>query len=250
MASDERTSLRQTDKGLSGISETSVRHGFIQKVFGILSVQLTVTFVIAGLITAYSDQLVTRDPALCSTLIIVSSIVAIAMMFTFICCPHTMRESPKNYILLSIFTIAESVLVGFVCAQYQVQSVLIVLGVTAVIVTTLMGFACQTTYDFTGWMPYFVVFSMVLMCFGLILSLSSMFGASGPALQTMQLVYAALGSLLFSGYIVLDTQMIVGGAKNQKYKMSIDDYCMAAILLYVDIIQLFMFLLELFGNRR
>jgi len=235
---------------LDGIRNINVRHGFIQKVFGILAVQLTVTTAIAGYCCVYANKLMITNPTLVSTVLILATVVTLAMMFVFMCCPNTMRDYPTNYILLSIFTLAEAVVVGFVSSQYQVQSVLMVLGITAVIVTTLMLFACQTTYDFTGWMPYFVVFSMVLMCFGLLLSLSSLFGASGAAFDTLQLIYAGLGALLFSGYIVLDTQMIVGGAKNQKYKMSIDDYCMAAILLYVDIIQLFMFLLELFGNRR
>lgn len=77
-----------------------------------------------------------------------------------------------------------------------------------------------------------------------------MFGLAGsPAFHGMRLLYAFFGALLFSGFIVLDTQMIVGG-KHSKYSFSLDDYCMAAINLYLDIIQLFLFLLELFGDRK
>lgn len=47
--------------------------------------------------------------------------------------------------------------------------------------------------------------------------------------------------VLISIYIVYDTRLIIT-------KMSFDDYIIAAILLYVDIINLFIFLLALFGS--
>ena len=37
--------------------------------------------------------------------------------------------------------------------------------------------------------------------------------------------------------------------RQKNVAVSVDDYAVAAINLYVDIIQLFMFLLELFGDR-
>ncbi|CAJ1445306.1 unnamed protein product [Effrenium voratum] len=105
-------------------------------------------------------------------------------------------------------------------------------------------------YDFTGFMPYLFSALMVLFFFGLALSIASWCGAAGSgAFKVLNLVYAGLGALIFSFYIILDTQLIVGG-KHNKHRFSIDDYCMAAINIYVDIIQLFLFLLELFGNRR
>jgi hypothetical protein len=48
-------------------------------------------------------------------------------------------------------------------------------------------------------------------------------------------------------YLVYDTQLIVGG-NHRKHQFSIDDYAMAAICLYIDIIQLF--LMFLCGRRR
>jgi FtsH-binding integral membrane protein len=50
-------------------------------------------------------------------------------------------------------------------------------------------------------------------------------------------------------YLVYDTQLIAGGS-HRKHQFNIDDYAMAAICLCIDIIQLFLYLLSLMGNRR
>ena len=47
--------------------------------------------------------------------------------------------------------------------------------------------------------------------------------------------------VLTSIYIIFDTRLIMS-------KMSYDDYIIAALLLYVDIINLFLYLLSIFGR--
>ena len=51
---------------------------------------------------------------------------------------------------------------------------------------------------------------------------------------------------LMALYILIDTQLIIGGGR---YKLSIDDYIIGAIILYIDIIYLFIYLLAIFGGR-
>mmetsp|Transcript_8161 Transcript_8161/g.6079 ORF Transcript_8161/g.6079 Transcript_8161/m.6079 type:complete len:111 (+) Transcript_8161:376-708(+) len=59
------------------------------------------------------------------------------------------------------------------------------------------------------------------------------------------LAIACLGILLIvSVFIVYDTQAI---ANRSKYKLSYDDYIIGSILLYTDIITIFLFLLLLLG---
>jgi len=237
-------------EALTGIESTSVRHGFVQKVYGILGVQLLVTTAIGGAVMKYADTMVRTNPSLSMGLLVLSSVVTLAMMFVFICCPNTMRNSPTNYILLMLFTIAEAVLVGFISAQYTKESMLMVLAVTVLVVLGLSLFACQTKYDITSLWPYVFAASLVMCGFGLVLWIASLCGLAGsPAFHGLRLVYAVCGAILSSFFIVFDTQMIVGG-KHTKFSFSIDDYCMAAITLYLDIIQLFLYLLELFGDRR
>ena len=68
-------------------------------------------------------------------------------------------------------------------------------------------------------------------------------------LRVMNLVYASLGVLLFSGLLIYDTQLVVGG-KNRKYQLGPDDYIFGALSLYLDIINMFLFILTIVGNSR
>merc|ERR1740121_884578 len=177
--------------------------------------------------------------------------ISISTMCVFMCRPDLMRQSPTNYILLTLFTLAQSITVGVICVQYTQESVLIALGITCLVVVGLTVFACQTTYDFTGFGPYLFCGCLVLMGFGFALGIASLFGLNDqdhPAFQSLNICHAAMGALLFSAYIVYDTQLIIGG--KHKHRFSIDDYAMAAISLYMDIIQLFLHLLRIFGKRR
>lgn len=50
-------------------------------------------------------------------------------------------------------------------------------------------------------------------------------------------------------YLVFDTQMILGG-KHRKYQVSPEEYIFAALNLYLDVVTLFLFLLQLIGLCR
>merc|ERR1719401_1528156 len=175
-------------------------------------------------------------------------VLTIGTMCIFCCAPHLMRKSPHNYIILLFFTLAESIVVGLISVRYTQESVLIALGVTIILVGALTLFACQTKYDFTGCGPYLFVGFLCLFMLGFFIWLGSFF-LTGPAFQTLRLMYACGGALLFSFYIVYDTQLILGGKHQRSHEFSIDDYCFAAISLYLDIVQLFLFLLRIFGDR-
>jgi FtsH-binding integral membrane protein len=50
-------------------------------------------------------------------------------------------------------------------------------------------------------------------------------------------------------YILVDTQLIMGGQKG-RVKLSLDDYISGAIMLYIDIIGLFIKLLQILGKKK
>jgi len=237
----------QQSQILDGLNDTEIRHGFIRKVFTILAAQLIITTILGGMVMNYGMKLAKTNPAMVMTVMCASVVVSVGMMFVFICCPDTMRKTPQNYYLGLLFTVAESVMVGFVCTQYTTSSVLVCMGITALVTTGLILFACQTKYDFTGMGPYLFCAVLVLMGMSMMMWLGSIAGVGGD-MHGFRLVYATAGSLIFSMFIVYDTQLIVGG-KHAQNQYSIDDYAMAAISLYIDIIQLFMMLLQLFGDR-
>ena len=60
--------------------------------------------------------------------------------------------------------------------------------------------------------------------------------------------YGAAGALVFSLYLVYDTQLMLGG--KHKYALSPEEYIFAALNLYLDIINLFLYLLSIFGGGK
>ena len=71
----------------------------------------------------------------------------------------------------------------------------------------------------------------------------------------MQNLYAGCGCLIFSMFIVYDTQLIAGSAApgaeqgSRKYAIGYDDYVFAALNIYLDIINLFIYLLQILNDR-
>merc|ERR1719324_1503369 len=123
---------------------------------------------------------------------------------------------------MMLFTVCKSVLIGFICLNYTLESILVVVGITAFIVLALTAFACQTSYDFTGMGPYLFAGSMCLLGFGFMFMIGSMMGlGASPAFKVMNLAYSCMGALLFSFYIVFHTQLILGG--KHRLQFSVDE---------------------------
>lgn len=59
-------------------------------------------------------------------------------------------------------------------------------------------------------------------------------------------LYCCLGTMLFGIYLIIDTQLIIGG---KRLELSLDDYVIGALILYMDIIQIFLYLLQMMGRR-
>jgi FtsH-binding integral membrane protein len=233
---------------LIALADTQTRNGFVRKVYGILGTQLVVTMLLAGTIVRHGRQWLASNPAAMMSVVTMSCFASLVIAAVFACCPDTMRKSPMNYGLMAVFTMAESVLVGVACLQYTLGSVVLCCGLTGMVVLGLTVYATQSKQDFTGIGPYLVCFLLVLFGCGLFMSIAGPLGlATTAAWGYMQMAYAAAGAVVFSFFIVYDTQMIVGGKHQNEF--CVDDYAMAAISLYMDVIQLFLALLRLIGRQ-
>jgi len=160
----------------------------------------------------------------------------IVLICVIACCENARRSSPTNVILLGAFTLCESVLVGFISSTYKPRIVLLAVGLTAAIVIGLTIFAFQTKFDFT-------VCGGALCIVLIIFSLGSVIGALFFRSDFGSFIIACFGAGLFSIYIVYDTQLMMGGS--HKYSISPEEYVFAALNLYMDIIQLFLYLLRI-----
>eukprot|EP00392_Amoebophrya_sp_AT5.2_P003831 g3836.t1 len=228
------------DQVLTDALDVKVRHGFIRKVFSIVAVQLLFTAVLATPFVAYK-------PAAQHFVVQYQALVVLAMFapLILICCamcnPGLMRTYPQNYLFLGLMTLALSVTVGVATLQYDAKSVLSVAVMTGLLTGSLALFALQTRVDFTGLGPYLFTF-----CLGL--GLIGLFMMFVPMSHPIMMVYSGLAACLFCFYIIFDIQMIVGG-KHTARQFAVDEYCFAALHLYMDIINLFLHLLRLFGDR-
>jgi protein lifeguard len=64
----------------------------------------------------------------------------------------------------------------------------------------------------------------------------------------LQFIYCLIGVILFSMFLMYDTQLIIGGEKSL-YKLDLESYVLGALALYTDIVNLFAILLTLFGSN-
>ena len=93
--------------------------------------------------------------------------VSLAAILALVCCGESAKSYPRNYALLSVFTVAEGVLLGVVSSLYTTDSVLMAAGMTLCVTTALMLFASQSRVDFTGLGPYLFVALVCLVLLGL-----------------------------------------------------------------------------------
>ena len=72
------------------------------------------------------------------------------------------------------------------------------------------------------------------------------FGLTTGNYRVAHMIICGIAVMLFSFYLIYDTQLIMGG---KRYEIDIDDYILGAIILYTDIITIFLYLLKLFGGK-
>ncbi len=213
----------------------SIRRNFVKKVYGILSFQLLITFLLVCL--TFSEKV--KDFYIQNMWIVyVSGVLGLILMIVFACFQITIRKFPYNYILLFVWTLCESIIASAVAAKYNYKTVITAMGILLGIVIGLTIFSFMTSIDFTKCGMVLVIFGFGFLFFGLF---GFLFG------QWLNCLYCTIGVILFSLYLIFDTQLILGQFGKQ---YSIDDYVFAALALYLDIINLFVYLLRIVGGIR
>jgi FtsH-binding integral membrane protein len=211
-----------------------MRLGFIRKVYGILTLQLLITVALCSLTFIPEVKLfLLTNKFLFWAAMITSFIIIIPLL----CFQNLTRKVPINYILLISWTICEAYMVACVCAIFEPVVVLTALACTFAVTGSITLYACYTKTDFT-FMGGFIASSLTLL-----VSFSFMVFIF-PVLNALVCIF---GVLLYSLYLLYDTQMIMG---RFGHEYSIDDYIIAALSIYLDIIQIFLYILQLVARSR
>jgi FtsH-binding integral membrane protein len=150
------------------------------------------------------------------------------------------RQFPQNVALTGLFTFAEGVwLAPFL--MFAEQRAPGVINQAALLTLTTFGtltmYAVFSRRDFSAWGGFFIVGLVVLF----ITMLLNMFFRS----VTAALWLSAAGVFVFGGLLVFDTwRLLRSGTYGE------DDYVAAAVQIYLDLLNMFLFIVSLLGGRR
>jgi len=213
-----------------GQSSAEIKAGFIGKVYSILAIQLLVTA--SGAALCMFDRAARVFVLSTPAMMYLALFAPIGLIFALHCYKD---RHPVNMYLLGAFTLCEGYTVGVICAVYYEQGagliVLQALLLTAAVFISLTTYVLVTRKDFSWLGAGLFTALIVLLVWGVFAQFFS-FGLGG------RMLFSLLGALLFSGYILYDTS-------NLLHRLGPDDYIVAAISLFLDIINLFLNLLQL-----
>ncbi|NXU02003.1 LFG4 protein, partial [Buphagus erythrorhynchus] len=225
-----RSSIEDDFNYGSNVASASVhiRMAFLRKVYSILSIQVLLTTVTSA-IFLYStgvQAFVLERPAL----LLISGVGSLAVIVALTFYSH---QHPVNLCLLFGFcSLIDRLLFLFIVSFYDVSIVLQAFILTTAVFLGLTAYTLQSKRDFSKFGAGLFACLWILILSGF---LRLFFYC-----ETIELVFAAAGALLFCGFIIYDTHLLM-------HKLSPEEYIVAAISLYLDIINLFLHLLHFLG---
>uniref|UniRef100_A0A3Q4C165 Protein lifeguard 2 n=1 Tax=Mola mola TaxID=94237 RepID=A0A3Q4C165_MOLML len=209
--------------------DKTVRQTFIRKVYAILMVQLLVTVTIVALFSFCPPVVICFSPVL-QTL---SMAFMMGFMSRYVSVSHVMFHPGK----------AEIVTTLSFSSFYNTKSVVLCLGITALVCLSVTIFSFQSRVDVTSCQGVLFSLCMVLLLCAITISIVVPFGY----VPWLHAVYAVAGAILFTLFLAFDTQLLLG---NKRYTISPEEYVFATLSLYLDIVYLFSFLLQIMGGGR
>ncbi|KAF9605053.1 hypothetical protein IFM89_013723 [Coptis chinensis] len=214
------------------IEDPQLRWAFIRKIYAILTLQLLLTVAVASVVVyvrPISHFFVSSRFGLAVYIVII--LVPLILLLPL---HYFHKKHPWNLVLLALFTVAISFVVGLSCAFTKGKIILeaaILTTVVAISLTLYTFWAAKKGRDFSFLGPILFCSLLVLIVFGFIQILF-------PLGKVSTMIWGALGAIIFSGYIIYDTDNLIK-------RFSYDEYVIAAVSLYLDIINLFLALLTL-----
>jgi hypothetical protein len=242
---------------------SDIRLAFVKKVYGILGSMLLITFGIASPFVFATDSTMdwmndNKWLFYAVLLILMAQHLFNMCMMMQMCCGGSSLYTcymkmfttvPANFLYLIVYACCFGVVTGYICGQYTVESVLVVFAISFALILALTAYAVYTKADFTGFGVYILVALLGLLFIVIV-------GFFFPMGSIFHRIVGGIGATIFGFLIVYDTQLIFGSASvklgggSRQFEYSIDMYAFAAYNLYLDFVNFFLFLLQLFGERK
>ncbi|CAJ0605877.1 unnamed protein product [Cylicocyclus nassatus] len=216
----------------------SVRAAFVRKVFSIVTAMILVVIVMVTPAVVQDDIRMFMIEN--RWVYMIALVLFFCSYIILVCCQGVARSFPLNLCLLALFTVSCGVMLMVLCALVPPHTVLLALVTTTLACIAIIGFASQTKYDITSHIFIVFVATIAVFIFGLILAVMSFF----IYIKALHVIFSAIVCVLFMVWLAIDTQMIIGG---KRYEISPEEYIFAALMLFIDIYEIFITLLSLFN---
>uniref|UniRef100_A0A9J8BG55 Transmembrane BAX inhibitor motif containing 4 n=2 Tax=Cyprinus carpio TaxID=7962 RepID=A0A9J8BG55_CYPCA len=212
------------------LSSSSLTNDFLRKVYTILSLQIIITTAVSALFMLCNPikNFVHESPLL----VLISAIGSLILLLALAVYRH---QHPINLYLLFGFTLLESLSVATAVSFYEYTIVLQAFVLTSAVFLGLTAYTFQSKRDFSKLGASLFAGLWIL----IIASFMRLFFYN----DTMELVFAGAGALLFCGFIIFDTHLLM-------HKLSPEEHVLASINLYLDIVNLFIYILRILDSMK
>lgn len=198
------------------------------QVYSVLFAQILGTFCIASVFTMERVNAWVLSNSWFLLLTFVGTLVSLGLVY------WKRHAHPTNLMMLGLFTSLESISLGAIVSVVDQNVVLKAVIVTAFVFLGLTLYTLQSSYDFGSMATWLYWGLLILVGTGFV----QMFF---PYNHMFELAYSIAGCAIFSGYVMYDTWLL------QRH-LSPDDWVLANVSLYLDIVNLFISVLRLFNN--
>lgn len=209
-------------------ADKEIRLGFIRKVYGLLTIQLLATVAIAAvflLVKPVQGFIHEND-----WMVMIAFVLSMITLFALIA---KRRDYPVNLYLLAGFTVVQAYTIGVVVSYYNTFVVLQALGLTFAVVFGLTLYTLNTKRDFS-FVGYGLVAGLSVLIIGGFIQIFIQSSAFEVALSFT-------GAIFFSLFLIFDTQQMMT-------TLSPEEYILATINLYMDILNLFLYILRILNE--
>ena len=236
---DVNVEVTQSQKDVQNIN-IIIRNQFVKKVYGILLTQFIITF---GLILICQIKIIknylNRNRILYIVLMISAGLIFAVLFAIMTCYPSYLKKVPKNYIFLFLFTICETILLVYVSILYSFIYILGAISFVTVICTAILLISCFKKISLKFIYIFFIISIGLGIMYGILIIIFRNY--------YLQFFFCFIGAVIFTIILIFDTQSISNLDENF---ITIDDYIFAALILYTDIIRIFIQILKIIGMMK
>ena len=204
-------------------------------VFGYMFLGLLITFVTAYVVSFNSNMSENIYGKYYIVLVIAELAIAIFLNMRI----HKLSNTTATCLYL-FYTFLTGLTLSFVFLAYEISSIVYIFLATSVIFCIFALIGKYTKLDLSKFSTYFFMIILGI----LVVSLINIFLAN----NTINLVLAILGIVVFVGFVAYDVQKII--KNDELYSENKNFAIIGAFSLYLDFINIFLDLLDLFGKSK